>query len=128
MAVVELEPLPATHRPRLALVVVVGQPSVPVAQVTQELCRPAFGPLPHSLDHQSDVKEQNRERRRRQGWDPVRHVEEPNPLRTNLKCRVGGTATVNLWPVLVSSCSRRWAEASYAVVFAAAVSWSNAKG
>ena len=38
-----------------AFVVVVGQASVPVAQVTQELCRPAFGPLAHSLDHQSDV-------------------------------------------------------------------------
>jgi hypothetical protein len=37
------------------LVVVVGQPSVPVAQVTQELCRPAFGPLAHSLHHQSEV-------------------------------------------------------------------------
>src|SRR2546430_11123961 len=68
-----------------ASVEVVGQTSVPVAQVTQEPCRPAFGLLAHSLHHQGDVKEQNRKRRRREGWEPVRHVEEPNPLRPPLE-------------------------------------------
>ena len=56
------------------LVEVVGQPSVPVAQVTQEPCRPAFGLLAHSLHHQGDIKEQNRERRRCQGRDEVAEV------------------------------------------------------
>jgi hypothetical protein len=63
---------------------VVGQPSVPVAQVTQELCRPAFGLLACSLHYQEDVKEQNRERRRRKGWEPVRHVEDTNPASATL--------------------------------------------
>ncbi len=66
---------------------VVGKPSVPGAQVTQEPCRPAFGMLARSLHHQEDVKEQNRKRRRRKGWEPVRHVEDPNPLRPPLCCR-----------------------------------------
>jgi hypothetical protein len=57
-----------------------------VSQVKQEPCRPAFGLLARSLHHQGDVKEQNRERRRRKGWEPVRHVEEPNPIRPPLKC------------------------------------------
>ncbi len=66
---------------------VVGQPSVPVAQVTQEPCRPAFGLLAGSLHHQEDVKEQNRERRRPKRWEPVRHVEDPSLLRPPLCCR-----------------------------------------
>jgi hypothetical protein len=52
---------------------VVGEPSIPAAQLTHEPCRPAFRPLAHSLHQQGDVEDQNRERRRRQGWEPVRH-------------------------------------------------------
>jgi hypothetical protein len=53
---------------------IVGEPSIPTAQLTHEPCRPAFRPLAHSLHHQGDVEDQNRERRRRQGWEPVRHL------------------------------------------------------
>jgi hypothetical protein len=53
---------------------IVGEPSIPAAQLTHESCRPAFRPLAHSLHHQGDVEDQNRERRRRQGWEPVRHL------------------------------------------------------
>ena len=56
------------------LVEVVGQPSVPAAQVSQEPCWPGFRLLAHSLHHQGDVKDQNRGRPRCEGWEPMRHV------------------------------------------------------
>jgi len=46
----------------------VGESTVPAAQVADELSGPFLPPLMRSLDEKSDVQEQNRERRHRKRW------------------------------------------------------------